>query len=407
MRAPEPRTPAASRARSSAAATSAYTTTAASDDERVDVEHERRLRRSGAGGQTDEIRDDGGERQPRERAGHEPRGGDRECAQAHDPAQQRRRGTLGLEIEQLAAVVSRSPSTVNRIPARAGRARRSPPPSARAASRGDRIATGVSLERPARLDREHVERLRRERAVDLRGSIAVAQSEPDLVHTAGAGPREVDGGRERRAVPDDGLAVDAGNRPIVPTTCTVSRSPAIWSGSRPASSAAALSRGVASTGSGSVGCRQDPGRDRVVNVYRTVDPSTSRPRRRPSPRSRRGHREFDRDRSLHRLARVGAALLDPGVRLDRDPREPAAASFRRQRIAEGDAREAACRNSISAKSRTGPLPPTRARSVRPSRGPFSPPPPRSGAPTPAARPGPRCRASRSDGRAQRVRSRGA
>ena len=113
------------------------------DDERVDVEHERRLGRGGARRQADEIGDDGGEREPRERAGDEPRGGDRERAQAHDPPQQRRRGALRLEVEQLAAARRagrRAPSAGSRR-AR-GRARRSPPRPARAASRGrsDRAA---------------------------------------------------------------------------------------------------------------------------------------------------------------------------------------------------------------------------------------------------------------------------
>ena len=134
---------------------------------------------------------------------------------------------------------------------------------------GDRVAPRVRLERPTRLDREHVERLRGERAVDLGRRVAVAQAEPDLVHAAGAGPREVDGGRERLAVPDDRLAVDAGEpadraddahrEPLAGDLERQQRRP---------SSAARSSRGVASTGSGSR--RLALGRIRVATAFVSV-----------------------------------------------------------------------------------------------------------------------------------------
>ena len=154
--------------RTSAAAARTYSGRGAEHDEHVHLEHERRLGRGRPRSQADEIGDDGGERDAGERAGDEPRRGDGERAQPDDPAQQRGRRALRLEIEQLAPLVAQvaehgQQDPGQREPERHGRGHgeREQGPVR------DRVAAGVGLERVARLDREHVERLRGECAIDL------------------------------------------------------------------------------------------------------------------------------------------------------------------------------------------------------------------------------------------------
>ena len=269
----------------------------------------------------------------------------------------------------------------------------------------DRIAPCVGLERAARLDREHVERLRGQRAIDLGRRVGVAQPQPDLVHPGRARPREIDGGRERCAVPDDRLAVDAREAADRPDHAH----------GHPLAGDLEREQAGVVRGGGQTRRREhrqrrrrlprpDPRRDgvgeRVANG-RAVDPRAADTD--PVGDAAGDVRELDRHRPGHRLARVGAPLLNPGVRLDRDPGEPAAACLRRQRVAErrlgrtdrSDLRSR--RRAAPGRRRSEPAASGRAAGRS---GPGS---PRSRPPAVAATPASRCRASRSGARARRDR----
>ena len=101
--------------------------------------------------------------------------------QPHDPAQQRRRCALRLEIEELAPLVAQVADDGQQDPGQReqkGDGRSDGERDQRPV--GDRVSPSVGLERAARLDREHVERLRREGAVDVRRprGLARAQATP-------------------------------------------------------------------------------------------------------------------------------------------------------------------------------------------------------------------------------------
>ncbi len=294
---------------------------------------------------------------------------------ADDPAQQRRRGALRLEVEQLAALVPqvaehRQQDPGQREPERdGGRDGEREQRSVR-----DRVATRVGFERVPRLDREHVERLRREGAVDVVGATSVAQPQPDLVHARATRPREIDGRGERVAVPDDGLAVDAWEAPHGrdyadrdPLACDLQReqAPVVCGGgeARRREHRQRLVVGLP---------RPDPRGDRVgerVVDGRAVDLGAADAD--PASGRMREVRELDRDRPSQRPAGVGAALLQPRGGLDRDAGEPAAASLGRHRVAERNAQEPPGRPLDLREEANRPALDPRPQAQSPSRGPFA------------------------------------
>ena len=143
----------------------------------VDGEHERRLGRSGPRGEADEIGDDGRESDPGQRPGDKTGDGNGCRPQPDDPAQQRRRCALGLEIEELAPLVAQIADHGQQDPGEREQERDGRRDGERDQRPvGDRVSPRVGLERSTRLDREHVERLRRQGVVDRRRAVRVTQA---------------------------------------------------------------------------------------------------------------------------------------------------------------------------------------------------------------------------------------
>ena len=216
----------------------------------------------------------------------------------------------------------------------------------------DRVAAGVLLERQPRLDVEHVERLRGERTLDRVPAARLAQPQPGLVRRAAPGRSRLTAAASASPSPTTPWPSTPGKRRTVSTTRTVTRSPAIWSGAAFVGRGGQPRRGEDGNRIRGL-ARPDPRRDRVrerVPDARPVDPGSADAD--PVADPARHVRKLDGHRACQPGAGVRAALDQARVRLDRDPRQPAAAS-RGSGSPSGTRTNRCVGVSISAKSRPG------------------------------------------------------